>query len=325
MRTLRHAMVLTCGLAAAARGVFAQGAAGIDFVAPPAEDIQQTLRVGQPFAYSLCLGQAVDIPGPGEASTSLNPAQSPCGGDLNPSGHVRGGNPPYHFVLDPMGGFPPIGLVVDANGVLRGTPKGTIASTFRVCAVDLSAAQSCETITVQPQPALPANQRAEATPRAEAGNKGGGGGGDAALIIAGLAAAGGAAVLVASLAEETLQCAAGNIDCDTGCCPDTTNCCFHEGVGDGLSCCPRDSPHFCPSTNRCYSSFPSCDFVVCGRFVGSSSGAVAGGIGDGTDASAMSVMQKGNPNAAFMEGVAPLRSCKAQAPAPPTRDLSSQP
>ena len=111
--------------------------------------IEQNLRVGEPFAYSLCLGQSVNIPAPG-GTNHLNAAQSPCGSDMNPSPNVAGGNPPYHFVLDPMGGFPPMGITLDANGVLRGTPSGRLAATFNVCAVDMSARQHCQTITLQP-------------------------------------------------------------------------------------------------------------------------------------------------------------------------------
>jgi hypothetical protein len=156
MRRLKPAMAMTLLFLAAPRGGFPQQ--GINFTAPADQDIQQNLRVGEPFAYSLCLGRAVVIPGPGGSSTALNPAQSPCGSELNPSSQVTGGNGPYHFELETMGGFPPMGLVVDVNGVLRGTPSGTLGSRFRVCAVDMSGARSCETITLPPpQPAAAPN------------------------------------------------------------------------------------------------------------------------------------------------------------------------
>jgi hypothetical protein len=156
VRKPKPAVALTLLFLVAPRGGFPQE--GISFVAPPDEDIQRNLRVGEPFAYSLCLGREVSIPGPGDSSTTLNPAQSPCGSALNPSSRVTGGNGPYHFELEAMGGFPPIGLVVDVNGVLRGTPKGTLGSKFRVCAVDMGGARSCQTITLQaPQPAAAPN------------------------------------------------------------------------------------------------------------------------------------------------------------------------
>ena len=102
-----------------------------------------------------------------------------------------------------MGGFPPIGLVVDTNGVLRGTPKGTAASRFRVCAVDLSGARSCETLTLQPQPAVAPNPTARS-----------GGAGRAVAVVGGLAlAAGGIAVAASALqvAEEGSTGASGGM------------------------------------------------------------------------------------------------------------------
>jgi hypothetical protein len=130
--------------------------------------IQQGLRIGEPFAYSVCLGQSVSLPAPGGAA-HLGAAQSPCGTDMNPSPNVTGGNPPYHFVLDPLGGFPPMGITLDANGVLRGTPSGKLAASFKICAVDMSANQFCQRITLQPQPAL-----AHAGQEQKAASKGGG-------------------------------------------------------------------------------------------------------------------------------------------------------
>ena len=145
--------------------------------------IEQGLRVGEPFAYSVCLGQSVSLPAPGGA-THLNAAQSPCGSEANPSPNVTGGNPPYHFVLDPLGGFPPIGIVLDANGVLRGTPRGNLAASFKVCAVDMSANQFCQRITLQPQPAIAqASQEQKATPKR-------GGGARFALAMGGVVLAG---------------------------------------------------------------------------------------------------------------------------------------
>ena len=145
--------------------------------------IEQGLRVGEPFAYSVCLGQSVSLPAPG-GTTHLNAAQSPCGSEANPSPNVTGGNPPYHFVLDPLGGFPPIGITLDANGVLRGTPSGTLAASFKVCAVDMSANQFCQRITLQPQPAIArASQEQKAPPKR-------GGGAKFALAMGGVVLAG---------------------------------------------------------------------------------------------------------------------------------------
>ncbi len=50
---------------------------------------------------------------------------------------VSGGTPPYHYEADTLAnGFPPLGMIVKADGTLSGTPKGTGTNHFRVCAVD---------------------------------------------------------------------------------------------------------------------------------------------------------------------------------------------
>lgn len=59
---------------------------------------------------------------------------------------VTGGTPPYYFILGTFGGFPPMGIVLQPNGMLTGTP--TIKSNafgpsrFLVCAVDMAANQT---------------------------------------------------------------------------------------------------------------------------------------------------------------------------------------
>jgi len=72
---------------------------------------------------------------------------------------VRGGNPPYHFVLDTLGGFPPMGLIMDQNGLIRGTPKVKGTSEFRVCAVDMSGSQSCQDFKITVNPKGPTKER----------------------------------------------------------------------------------------------------------------------------------------------------------------------
>jgi hypothetical protein len=62
----------------------------------------------------------------------------------NPSG----GSPPYHFQLGSGVGFPPIGMSVSKDGILSGTPAAVGTYTFSVCAVDLSATQVCQTVTM---------------------------------------------------------------------------------------------------------------------------------------------------------------------------------
>ena len=68
-------------------------------------------------------------------------------------GEGAGGTPPYHFVLVTAGGFPPLGIIMDLNGVLSG--KASVAGTyhFGVCVVDLVGAQDCGVATLVVEPA----------------------------------------------------------------------------------------------------------------------------------------------------------------------------
>lgn len=62
---------------------------------------------------------------------------------------AAGGTPPYQFVSNQFaGGIPPLGMTVDINGRLTGTPQQQGVFTFGVCAVDSVARQSCRTTTV---------------------------------------------------------------------------------------------------------------------------------------------------------------------------------
>jgi hypothetical protein len=62
---------------------------------------------------------------------------------------ASGGSPPYVYQLDTLGGFPPVGLVLDAAGVLSGTPRVSTTTSFAVCAVDLGGNNSCNATNVQ--------------------------------------------------------------------------------------------------------------------------------------------------------------------------------
>ena len=78
-----------------------------------------------------------------------------CGSSsTNPSG----GTPPYTFELGTGGGFPPIGMHLNLNGTLTGTPSVQGTSNFIVCAVDLVNSSKCDTVRfiVDPPPATPA-------------------------------------------------------------------------------------------------------------------------------------------------------------------------
>lgn len=59
--------------------------------------------------------------------------------ETNPTG----GNPPYSFMLGSGVGFPPLGLTLDVNGELSGTPTAAGTRTFEVCVKDLGGNQSC--------------------------------------------------------------------------------------------------------------------------------------------------------------------------------------
>jgi hypothetical protein len=94
---------------------------------------------GQDYNWSFCTGAPARV-------------NQECGGSFNPSSMVSGGNPPYHFVLDSGVGFPPMGMSVDKDGILRGSPRGAGTSRFRVCAVDLSGSQSCQNVEINVAP-----------------------------------------------------------------------------------------------------------------------------------------------------------------------------
>jgi hypothetical protein len=63
-------------------------------------------------------------------------------------GQATGGAPPYYYTLQTAGGFPPLGIIMDLNGNLSGTPSVAGTYNFGVCAVDLVGAQSCKTTTL---------------------------------------------------------------------------------------------------------------------------------------------------------------------------------
>jgi hypothetical protein len=92
-------------------------------------------RVGEPYSYSFCKPDCLD-------------ENDLCGSDANPSTNPSGGSGPYHFQLESGSGFPPIGLVLYPNGLLKGTPGMTGEKTFTVCAVDLGGHQCCVQVSL---------------------------------------------------------------------------------------------------------------------------------------------------------------------------------
>ena len=91
--------------------------------------------VGVPFSYSFCKPDLTN-------STSLCGTQ--VGGTTNPTG----GQPTYRFQLGSGVGFQPLGLTLNLNGVLSGTPTQAGLSTFSVCAIDLAGKSACSTVVM---------------------------------------------------------------------------------------------------------------------------------------------------------------------------------
>jgi len=61
---------------------------------------------------------------------------------------------PYHFQLDTMGGFPPLGLILAPNGVISGAATHSGTARFSICAVDVGGHFKCDktSITVSSGP-----------------------------------------------------------------------------------------------------------------------------------------------------------------------------
>ncbi|MFH1424353.1 MAG: hypothetical protein ABIG20_01590 [archaeon] len=64
--------------------------------------------------------------------------------DMISSLDPQGNNGPYTFYLGSGVGFPPMGLILGIDGVLKGTPTGT-GGNFQVCVKDVSGRSACRT------------------------------------------------------------------------------------------------------------------------------------------------------------------------------------
>lgn len=94
--------------------------------------------VGEEYSYSFC-------------EPELSNTSDLCGG-FGYTSNPADGIPPYHFTLGSGVGFPPMGLTLNSNGMLKGTPSAKGQSTFSVCAVDIGGFQSCQTFTLEVSP-----------------------------------------------------------------------------------------------------------------------------------------------------------------------------
>lgn len=129
-----------------------QVTAPVAFAVPPAP--VPPAVVGQPFVMSFC-------------SPAMFGPNDLCGGidRIRPQPvYVTGGMPPYHFILDTMGNFPPFGLILHPNGVLNGVPRAAGARAFRVCAVDMKGDSACINYVLN---VLPRQQQPQAEKRPE--------------------------------------------------------------------------------------------------------------------------------------------------------------
>lgn len=98
----------------------------IQFAAPQKLDAP----VGQPFSYSFC-------------QPAVNSASDLCTNTTNP----KLGLPPYTFSLD-SGGFLPLGLTINLNGLLEGTPTAAGNRTVKICAKDTGGFSVCRQVTI---------------------------------------------------------------------------------------------------------------------------------------------------------------------------------
>lgn len=126
--------------------------------------------------YSIPTSTTITISGANPPSTNLVATVAPSGSSvvfvpLNPlptaivglpynntvvsSITTSGGTAPYHYQSDTFAnGAPPMGLIVDLNGMLTGTPRVAGTYSFGVCAVDMVGSPSCKTTSIIVNPVL---------------------------------------------------------------------------------------------------------------------------------------------------------------------------
>lgn len=87
-----------------------------------------------PYTYSFCKPELAGVNDVCPSADTYDPS---------------GGNPPYHFTLEPGTGFLPMGLVLHPNGMITGTPTSKGTSDFGICAVDESGKQACNKASLE--------------------------------------------------------------------------------------------------------------------------------------------------------------------------------
>ncbi len=90
--------------------------------------------IGVPYTYSFCDPEPTNV---NDLCGALQDSTSPSNGHF-----------PYHFTLDSGTGFPPMGIILNPNGLMSGTPTTAGTSVFGVCAVDLDGLQKCANISL---------------------------------------------------------------------------------------------------------------------------------------------------------------------------------
>ena len=90
--------------------------------------------VGEAYSYSFC-------------KPDLKTVSELCGGVDDTTNPVDGDSP-YTFHLQAGKGFPPFGLILNTNGILKGVPTAEGERNFEVCVKDLDGDQDCGTTSI---------------------------------------------------------------------------------------------------------------------------------------------------------------------------------
>lgn len=111
-----------------------------------------TITIGAANPPSVNLTSTVAVAGSSVVFVPVNPLPQATVGIAYSNtviSSISGGTPPYHYQSDTFAnGAPPMGLIVDLNGNLTGTPSVAGTYTFGVCAVDMVGSSSCKTTSI---------------------------------------------------------------------------------------------------------------------------------------------------------------------------------